>query len=400
MTKYRLVYLLALLGLAVLTICYQSRLSVILLLTFAAMPVVTLMLLLISFLCVKITVVPSNAVVQKNQSLTAELRVTNRFIIPLAPVRIFGMFQDDKNIRLERKQILLSVPPLKTVNLSFGGAFRYRGQYFIGAERAEFVDLLKIWRITKHLTPSSSVVVLPRRLELSNSADAADSDMEHFLSRFSAYEKNSFSSIREYREGDSLRAVHWKLSAKSEELIVRELEQNVSSNAVIFCDLSGNSDISDISMGQVDTAIETALAITKACISEGNTAVNVWFSADEQKAVSCISDTTADYERQFYLYSVAKNHDADIFSRIAGEFADLCSGSETVYIITSRIDEALAENLKASGINLRSVKLLSVCCPLSSTAEYLRADTLAQVYEISEDNLVKSIETAIHGSKS
>lgn len=95
MTKYRLVYLLALLGLTVLTVCYQSRLSVILLLTFAAMPVVTLILLLISFFCIKITVVPTNAVVQKSQSLTAELMVTNRFIMPLAPVRIFGMFQDE-----------------------------------------------------------------------------------------------------------------------------------------------------------------------------------------------------------------------------------------------------------------------------------------------------------------
>lgn len=399
MAKYRVFYILMLLGLTVLTVCYQSELTFILLASFAAMPVVTLILLIISFLCVKITVTPPSAIVQKTQSLTAELTVKNRFIMPLAPVRIFGMFQDDKSTRPERKQILLSVPPFKKVTLSFGGGFKYRGQYFLGAERAEFVDLLKIWRLSKRLKPSVSVIVLPRRIDISSPSDTADSDLEHFLSRFSAYEKNNFSSIREYREGDTLRSVHWKLSAKSDQLIVREFEQNVSSNAVIFCDLSGNSDNADIMAGQIDTAIETALAITKACISEGNTAVNAWYSAEESKAVSCISDNTADYERQYYLYSVAKAHSGEAFCNTIRELADLCGGSETVYIITSRIDGSFAAMLKESNIALNTVKILAVNCQSDSAADYLREDAQVRIFDIDEENLEKSIERAV-GSKS
>lgn len=396
MNKYRATYIFFIAALIIFAFGYQSRLSIVLLAAFVALPIVTLILLLISFLTCKISVAPQSIVVQKTQSFSVELKITNRFIIPLAPVRIFGMFQDEKDIRLEKKQVLMSIPPFKSKTISFGGSLKYRGEYFLGIERAEFYDLLKIWRFTKRFKPSARVVVIPRKLDVKSGTDTADSDIEHIMSRFSAYEKNSFSSIREYREGDSLRSVHWKLSAKQEELIVRELEQNMSSNAVIFCDLSGNAENNDIRCGQTDTAIETALAVTKACISESNTAVNVWYSEQNN---SCISESIEDYERLFYMYSIAEADKNNDFTQTINAFTDYCKGSETIYIITSRIDEKLAECLKMAEIDMSRVKILAVNCGITNTAEYLAAETGAIICEIDENNLIFSIENAIRRSK-
>lgn len=46
--------------------------------------------------------------------------------------------------------------------------------------------------------------------------------------------------VREYREGDSCRYFHWKLSARADELLVREYEQERRGQAGLFLDLGGH----------------------------------------------------------------------------------------------------------------------------------------------------------------
>lgn len=45
--------------------------------------------------------------------------------------------------------------------------------------------------------------------------------------------------IREYREGDSLKLLHWKLSARADRLLVREYEREEKGQAELLLDLSG-----------------------------------------------------------------------------------------------------------------------------------------------------------------
>ena len=48
--------------------------------------------------------------------------------------------------------------------------------------------------------------------------------------------------IREYREGDSPKSVHWKLSARTDRLLVREYEREEKGRAELFLDLSGHGE--------------------------------------------------------------------------------------------------------------------------------------------------------------
>lgn len=52
---------------------------------------------------------------------------------------------------------------------------------------------------------------------------------------------DEFRQIREYRAGDSVRSIHWRTSARMNDLMVREFEENREHDAVILLDLSGST---------------------------------------------------------------------------------------------------------------------------------------------------------------
>jgi len=52
----------------------------------------------------------------------------------------------------------------------------------------------------------------------------------------SGNDKSEVFDVREFREGDRMQSIHWKLSAKSEELLVREDSQPLACPLVFFLD--------------------------------------------------------------------------------------------------------------------------------------------------------------------
>lgn len=58
--------------------------------------------------------------------------------------------------------------------------------------------------------------------------------------------------MRDYRPGDSMRDIHWKLSVKTDRLIVREAQEPIRGTALLTFDLSGSPE-------QVDSTLEQLL---------------------------------------------------------------------------------------------------------------------------------------------
>ena len=57
--------------------------------------------------------------------------------------------------------------------------------------------------------------------------------------------------LRDYRPGDPMRDVHWKLSAKADKLIVREAQEEVRRDVILTLSLHGVGDDADSSLGQL-----------------------------------------------------------------------------------------------------------------------------------------------------
>ncbi len=83
-------------------------------------------------------------------------------------------------------------------------------------------------------------------------------------------ESNLFIGTREYRHGDPIKSVNWKLSRKTQKLIVNEFEKNTNTYITLLLDLELNSQVGIGSVSTWEAAKDLALSIAANEIKQRN----------------------------------------------------------------------------------------------------------------------------------
>lgn len=397
MAKYRFLYILLLLGSVALAVGYYSRFTFIIMLSVIAMPLVSFVLLLCTRLFLKIESAPKKVFVHKLQQFDIVVRVKNRFIIPVSPLRITGIFHDEDGTIREDRQLILSVMPFSTSEFSFGGNIRYRGEYLLGYKEAWLYDFLRLFRFKIKLNPDCSVIVSPRRLSLDDNNALCDDDYESTRTTMSFFENTSFSSVRKYTDGDSLRHVHWKLSAKQDSLIVKQMEQNLGSNASILVDITSHFLDDEKDMAATDAVVETALAITQKIISDGRRAINLYRNVKGEAEISAVENKD-DYEKLFALYSVVPIFNAELGAvSLLREIGSFFSDNETLFIITPKLSGTDLKKILESGAHrAKNIRIYLTGEKISdSLAEAAVTYDSISIFEISPDDVGISLRNSM-----
>ncbi|MBR5090967.1 MAG: DUF58 domain-containing protein, partial [Ruminiclostridium sp.] len=173
-------------------------------------------------------------------------------------------------------------------------------------------------------------------------------DYDSSITKISFMESGSFASVRKYADGDLMKHVHWKLSAKHDELMVKQSEQNLGSSALIVTDIHAVSEINDENMTAADAAIEAALALTRKIITDGRTAVNVYRPGDGRVDVlSAVKNE--DYEKLLSIYSVIPvTEPGKGVESLIPRAAEYLNGNEPLFIITTELGGEEFENILRS----------------------------------------------------
>ena len=334
MAKYRLFYAVIWIGSAAFALSYESKLTFVLFAGVAVLPIISLILMVLSGVLLKLEVVPDSDYVGKLQDFGITVKVINRFIMPVSPMMIIGTFHDRNGSVIEGRRLVLSVASLRRCEYAFEGNIRCRGEYLLGIEHAEIFDILRIFRFRMRKTPMCKVVVTPRRVLLDETTALCTDDYDSSITKISFMESGSFASVRKYEDGDLMKHVHWKLTAKHDELMVKQSEQNLGSSALIVTDIHETSEMPEDNLQAADAAVEAALALTKKIIADGRTAVNVYRPGDGRVDVlSAVKDE--DYEKLLGVFSVIpvtqSGKGADSLIPRAAEYL---TGSEPLFIIT------------------------------------------------------------------
>ena len=111
---------------------------------------------------------------------------------------------------------------------------------------ARMVDLLGLFSFRVRLPAPVEVLVSPTPVPFQGRASTFTPGGTWEAAALSAGKGGEErSSVREFRDGDQLRDVHWKLSSKLQKLIVREAEQAPQPSVVLAFCLSGAPDRAD-----------------------------------------------------------------------------------------------------------------------------------------------------------
>lgn len=303
MVKYRVIYVFILALSVVFAAAYESKLTFVLMLTLLIMPVISFVFLVISRLAIKLEISRTEIFTSKQRRFTVAARIKNRFILPVAPIKLTGAFHDDEGALVKDKLICASVMPFGCSEFVFDGFLRYRGEYMLGITEAQIFDFLGIFHFRLKNLPVCYVTVAPRRLILSENGALCDEETDSLRTQFTFFENDTFSSIREYADGDSLRRVHWKLSAKQDKLMVKQSDLNLSSSAALVIDTSSLYAGDVQAQCDIDAILEAALAVARKILADGSTAACIY--RDEADKTEIVAAQTADdFEYLYRKFSV------------------------------------------------------------------------------------------------
>lgn len=176
----------------------------------------------------------SGRTVQRGEDVQLTVTVRHSGLIPIAPVRL-ELYATPET---PETAVRLKDAPGRTQRLTLPFHATHVGVSSPGVKSCTVEDLFGLFSITK--TPEaarSELLVLPLPFQVEALTFApGDSGLETMAR--ATEDVTSPSDIRAYMPGDALKKIHWKLSARKRELVVRRFEEPVLPDALVLMDCS------------------------------------------------------------------------------------------------------------------------------------------------------------------
>ena len=217
---------------------------------------------------------------ERGQEAKASLSVRNPGKLLIIKCRIRIAAENMLNGSKDAINTDFSVWSGKTDGMDFALKDDHCGLLKLTAEEAEICDPLGIFRKKAVYDRSSDTVCnmyyLPQITELVISPeDVSTYDMESY--KYSQTQKGNDPSemfdIKAYGEGDSYKAIHWKLSSKLDEIMVREHGLPIENRVLVIVDKRPASDDKDY----IDRKIEFAASLSYTLLKKGINQSIGWF---------------------------------------------------------------------------------------------------------------------------
>jgi hypothetical protein len=178
-----------------------------------------------------------NYVVVKGDWNNYSFVIANEDIIAFRNVKVNFLY-DKSTIKMTTESIEYSLLPSDKERLETKLRCNYRGEYFVGVDSIEVTDFLYLFTITYPIASKLKVLVLPRVVTVDQLGIAPSLvDSKNPVRYSNATEEELDTEIRRYNPGDNKKRIHWKASAKSNELISRKYHQKPKAEVVLFMDL-------------------------------------------------------------------------------------------------------------------------------------------------------------------
>jgi len=187
--------------------------------------------------------------------------------------------------------VLDRVLPQRAVDVDYTVRSQLRGRYRIGPLTVRLTDPFGLCELTRSFSASETLVVTPQVVALPEvrlGGDWAGAGESRARSVATAGEDDA--ATREYRQGDDLRRIHWRSTARRGELMVRREEQPWQSRAAVLLDCRGAVHHGDGPLSSLEWAVSAAASIGLHLAKAGFTTRVVGDEGDEVAPASVGND--------------------------------------------------------------------------------------------------------------
>jgi len=279
--------------------------------------------------------------------------VTNNSFLPYTSVRV-RFKANSSAVTADFTDKFFSIGPYKNHEITFNVSAKYRGNYEIGVLNIVVYDFLGLFRFEQKHDHAFILMVRPRVMDITPlPLSKADSGTEN-VKNFTAQEDYAvISDLRKYQPTDGYKKIHWKASAKKNELVSKNYQNTKRNSVVLLLDNSliggGERRDEDTAAAMEDLMMEAYVSTLSYC-SRHMFTCSLYYMGDEQN-----EGANGNFD---YLYTIASKIEfagKDTFDAYLLSYSKMQSDADNILIFAQEITDTLfatAQTLSVFGNNV------------------------------------------------
>lgn len=191
-----------------------------------------------------------------------------------------------EGLEFEHLPQTLTLPATGQARLSYRLRALQRGRLIFERCEVALRSPLRLWETRRYLALSDSVRVYP---DFARLYDAHLHGVDHWLSRIGVRQRQrrglglEFHQLREFREGDSLRQIDWKATARHRTPIAREYQDERDQHIVFLLDCGRRMRSQDDDLTHFDHALNACLLLGHIALRQGDAVGLSTFASEQQR---------------------------------------------------------------------------------------------------------------------
>lgn len=206
------------------------------------LPLVSLLITVLAMDGVTAELIIMNASILKNEPFPIQLKIYNKYLFATCMSRVKLTIQNEL---LQQEQIrtffMMASHSGQTVEEVISS--EYCGMLRCSIADLRIYDALGLFSFRKKAESSYLVAVLPSVYPLMAINSEILQDIQNNITSrtMKGNDPSEIMDVREYKDGDRLARIHWKLSDKYDQLMVKDFGDPISNDVLLLFDLNGNN---------------------------------------------------------------------------------------------------------------------------------------------------------------
>lgn len=386
------------------SILYNSYFTGVLFLTVMLIPVILYIVLLITSSAVNVNLLVRKNIVNKGESEGIILEFTNDSFFPLNRILIPVQYVNEVTGTNRKRIVELALDQKNTQKIRINFQSNHCGNVTVTINKIILFDFLHIWKKRKKLSLSTSITVIPSIHEadtdLINIAyiNDSDTDSEKYSKEKKGDDVSEVFEIRDYKPGDRPNRIHWKLSQRLDQVMVKEFSEPVK-DSVAFMLYPLCADNGEVRLNLMDGFLESIITLSDSCFQDGKSHTIFWYDTKSEQYNQYPINKMED--KYFALSEILKAPVLTEFRPVMKEFWQLQNLEYTglFFITTSLENDNLDYLLYQSKLSFCSLVFVNDLDQISLSPEIKKELYKCQIpyYEIDIKNVIKSFQN-IYGT--
>lgn len=242
----------------------------------------------------------SKLAIEGNEGIHVQLGVSNGSRMPVGCVKIKILYENTFTAGGGKQVFLFSIGGKRKNQIDFTVGSLHTGLVKVKIDRIYVYDFIRLFSRKLKSNLEITVPVLPEVYNIESDVairepDFVESDV--FSKIKPGDDPSEVFDIREYKEGDRIHRIHWKLSSKKNTVMVKDYSLPISNAATILVDTSIPENVPD-TLQYLDALMETTASISYHLLVNEHPHYVAWY---EQEAGNYVSLSLEDLNDLYYM---------------------------------------------------------------------------------------------------